>query len=101
MGGYQGAGRTSLDGVELRWREAVVYLPRSGMRPEGSTPLRTRALLPVPSLLPARLREPARERDVPRHSQGAGDAGEARRERDHDAAIPETPKGMHWSTYVR
>ena len=50
----------------------------------GCGPVRTRALLPVPSLLRSGLREPAGERDAPCSSPGTGDSGEARREREHD-----------------
>jgi hypothetical protein len=47
-----------LDSLQLRRTEAVVHLSRRGMRPEGCSPVRTRALLPVPTLLRALLPEP-------------------------------------------
>src|SRR5215208_2573458 len=70
-----------LDGVQLRRGEAVVCLSGSGLRPQGCGSVRTGALLPVPPLLRPRLREPAGERDAPCSSPGAGEPGEARRER--------------------
>src|SRR5215203_2879403 len=88
MGGCTGACAPDLDGVQLRWGEAVVCLSRSWMRPEGGGSLRTGALLPVPSLLRALLREPEGERDVPGSSQGTIHTGASRGKRKHDGAIP-------------
>jgi hypothetical protein len=70
-----------LDDMQLRRGAAVVYLPRSGMRPEGCGPVWTGPLLSVPSLLRSRLREPAGQWDVPGTPQGAIYSGEAWRER--------------------
>src|SRR5215211_780765 len=58
MGGCAGACAPELDGVQLRWRETVVHLSGSRLRPQGCGPLRTWTLLPVPPLLRSRLREP-------------------------------------------
>ena len=88
MGRCAGARAPELDSVQLRWGEAMVRLPWSGLRQEGSTPLRTWPLLPVPSLLRARLRESARGQDVPGLEKGTEDKEAPRRERVHDGAIP-------------
>jgi hypothetical protein len=79
----------------------MVHLSGSWMRPEGSDPLRTGMLIPVPPLLRSRLLEPAGERDEPCSSPGAGDPGEPRREREHEEPLPEKPKGMRWITCER
>ena len=73
MGRRTGARTPELDGLQLRWGEALVCLSRSGLRLESSDPVRAWALLPVPSLLRSCLREPAGERDEPCSSPGAGD----------------------------
>ena len=93
MGRGKGARAANLDGVQLRWGEAVVRLSRSGLRPEGGGTLRPRTLFPVPSLLQPSLREPAGERDAPCSSPGADNTGEARRECEHDEAIPGEAEG--------
>src|SRR5215212_9371122 len=93
MGRRGGNRAPCLDDLQLRWREALLRLPWSGMRTEGSGFVRAGALLPVPSLLRARLREPAGERDVPGSSQGAIHTRAPRREREHDEAVPREAQG--------
>jgi hypothetical protein len=84
----------SLDGTTCNFGgEALVHLPRYRVRSEGSDPLRTWTLFPVPPLLRSSLREPAGEWDVPDSSPGASHTGEARREREHDGAIPAEAEG--------
>src|SRR4051812_47744875 len=63
------------------------------VRPEGCDPVRAGTLLPVLSLLRSCLREPAGELDDPRPAKGPGDKGEARREREHDGALPGEAQG--------
>ena len=79
----------------------MVRLPGSRVRPEGGGPIRSGEVFPLPPLLRSGLREPAGERDVPGSAQGTGHKGAPRREREHDGALPEKPKGMHWKTYER
>src|SRR5829696_9312254 len=76
-----------LDGLQLRWGEAVVHLSRSGLRPQGCGSVWAGSLLPVPSLLRSRLRESARGQDVPGLEEGTEDKEAPRREREHDGAI--------------
>jgi hypothetical protein len=71
----------------------MVHLSGSRVRPEGGGPLRAGEVFPVPSLLRSGLREPARERDEPRPSQGLEDTGEARRQREHAGAVPGEAQG--------
>ena len=88
-----GAWKEVSEPVALSWTacnfgvRALVCLFRSGLRPEGCDPLRTRALLPVPPLLRPPLRKPARRQDAPCSSPDAGYPGEARREHEHDEAF--------------
>src|SRR5215211_7855033 len=70
MGRGKGDSVPCLDGLQLRRGEDLVHLSRSGLRQEGCGSVRSWALLPVSPLLRAPLREPAGERDVPRHPQG-------------------------------
>ena len=53
----------------------------------GGNPSWSWALLPVPSLLRPRLREPARKRNVRGTPQSTIHTGEARREHEHDGAL--------------
>src|ERR687898_592318 len=71
------------------------------MRPEGCGPVRTWALLPVPSLLRSRLRKPARGQDAEGLEKGTEDKEASWRKREHDGAFPGEAKGMHHDTYMR
>src|SRR5215211_2090297 len=93
MGGCKGAGRISLDGVQLRRREALVRLLRSVLWPEGGNPVRTWTLLPVSLLLRPGLRKPEGKRDVQGTPQSAIHTGASWREREHDGAIPREAQG--------
>src|SRR5215207_2304885 len=93
VGRRAGARAPDLDGVQLRWREALVRLSWSSLRSEGSSPLRSGPLLPVPSLLRSGLRKSAGERDAPCSSPGADNPGAPWREREHDEALPGEAQG--------
>ena len=79
----------------------MVHLSRSWMLSEGCNPVRAGALLPVPSLLRARLRESARRQDAPGLEESTEDKGRPRGSPNMMKPFPEKPKGMHWSTYNR
>jgi hypothetical protein len=86
--------------VPLSWTacnfggEAVVCLSGSWMWPEGSNPLRTWALLPVPPLLRPPLRKPARRQDAPGLEESTEDKRRPGRQREHDGAVPAgSPQG--------
>jgi hypothetical protein len=82
-----------LDGMQPRWAEALVLLSRRGVWPQGSDPLRSGMLFPVPALLRLKLREPAGDRDVAGSTQSAGYPGAAWWECEHDGAVPGEAQG--------
>jgi hypothetical protein len=102
VGGRPGAGRTWLDGVQLRRREALVHLPGLRMRPEG------RAILYGPGRYflcrhcydltyqsqrdSQMYRALHRAQDIRRRLGGSANMTEP---------FPEKPKGMHHDTYER
>jgi hypothetical protein len=66
----------------------------------GGNPVWSWALLPVPSLLRSRLREPARGQGAPSSEKGAEDKEAAGRECEYDGTLPEeasqdAPKDLH------
>jgi hypothetical protein len=81
--------------VALSWTACTFggERPWSGLRSEGSSSVRSGEVFPVPPLLRSPLRKPARRQDAPCSSPGADDPGEARREREHDGAVPGEAQG--------